>query len=254
SRLARMLGNEEGATRLNREAEQLRKRFESAFWSNQLNCYAEAIDGDHRPCLVLTSNPGHCLYAGLVSDKRAGILAEQLMSPEVFSGWGVRTLASNSIRYNPMSYHNGSVWPHDNAIIAAGLARYGHKREALQILTGLFNASHYLDLRRMPELFCGFDRQPGAGPTLYPVACLPQAWAAGAVFMILGACLGLEIDAPKRQLRIVNPVLPEYLDDLTITDLQVGDVVVDLVFHRYERDTSVNVLRRSGKLEVMILK
>src|SRR5262249_43161444 len=160
----------------------LKRRFEEVFWNEGLGTYALALDGEKKPCLVRTSNPGHCLYTGIATRPHALRVAEQLLSVDSFSGWGVRTVTSGESRYNPMSYHNGSVWPHDNAIIASGLARYGLKIAAGRILAGLFDASLFVDLRRLPELFCGFDRRPGEGPTLYPVACAPQAWSAGAPF------------------------------------------------------------------------
>src|SRR5204862_182367 len=192
-------------------AEQLRERFEAAFWCEDLSTYALALDGGKRQCRVVTSNAGHCLFAGIASEERAERLAKTLMAQASFSGWGIRTVATNARGYNPMSYHNGSVWPHDNALIAAGLARYRLTRPALKILTGLFDASLFVDLHRLPELFCGFPRRPGKGPTLYPVACSPQSWAAGAVFMLLQACLGLRVCAREKQIRIQHPLLPESL-------------------------------------------
>src|SRR5262249_25545987 len=155
--------------------------------------------GDKRPCRVRTSNAGQCLFTGIASPDRAWRVARTLLSPESFSGWGVRTVAASEARYNPMAYHNGSVWPHDNALIAQGFARYGLGEKALQILTGLFEAGLYFDLQRMPELFCGFPRHPGEGPILYPVACAPQAWSAASVFLLLQACLGLGVNGPEAQ-------------------------------------------------------
>src|SRR5262249_31125702 len=155
-------------------------RFEKTFWCEDLGTYALALDGAKQLCRVRTSNAGHCLFTGIAAPERAVRVARTLLGPESFSGWGVRTLATTEARYNPMSYHNGSIWPHDNALIALGLSRYGLEEEVLQIMNGLFDASLFLDLHRLPELFCGFVRRPGEGPTLYPVACAPQSWAAAA--------------------------------------------------------------------------
>src|SRR5438128_3173709 len=159
-------------------ADRLRTKFEEAFWLDDLGTYALALDGDKRPCRVRTSNAGHCLFTGIASPERARRAAHVLLQKDSFSGWGIRTLAASEVRYNPMSYHNGSVWPHDNALIAAGLDRYGLKTAVLDVLTGLYEASRFVDLHRLPELFCGFVLRPGEGPALYPVACAPQSWAA----------------------------------------------------------------------------
>jgi glycogen debranching enzyme len=174
-----------------------------------------------------------------------------LLSPPCFSGWGVRTIATSETRYNPMSYHNGSVWPHDNALIAAGLARYGHQDGALRILTGLFDASLFLDLHRLPELFCGFPRRPGESPTLYPTACAPQAWAAGACFLLLQSCLGLDIDAPQRRVSFNHPVLPPFLLRVDITDLTIGDTRVDVVLERRADDVHLTVSRGRPEVEIV---
>jgi glycogen debranching enzyme len=166
----------------------------------------------------------------------------------------VRTIAQHEPRYNPISYHNGSVWPHDNTMIAQGLARYGFKKEAGQILTGLYNASRYFDLNRLPELFCGFEARPNQGPTLYPVACAPQAWAAGGIFLLLDSVLGMHIDGRKGRIKLHNPRLPEFLDALRIFNLRVGEAEVDLLFQRHRDDVGVQILRRSGKVEIMVVK
>jgi glycogen debranching enzyme len=182
-------------------------------------------------------------------------VATTLIDETSFSGWGIRTVASSEARYNPMSYHNGSIWPHDNALIAAGFARYGLKDSAAMLLAGLLDASLFFDLHRLPELFCGFPRRPGESPTLYPVACNPQAWASGAVFLLLEACLGLSVSAPEQTVVFSKPVLPAFLPEVSIRDLKVGDAQVDLLLTRHaEGDVGVNVLRRSGALEVVILK
>jgi glycogen debranching enzyme len=178
------------------------------------------------------------------------------MSDAMFSGWGIRTLAVGESRYNPMSYHNGSVWPHDSAIIGAGLARYGYKRDALRILTGLFEASRFFELGRLPELLCGFPRGAGQGPTRYPVACSPQAWAAGSVFLLLEACLGLTIDARNFLVSCDRPQLPPWLDWVSVEGLEVGPARLDLVFRRSDVDVSVSVTKLTPDLEpeVVVIK
>ncbi len=196
-----------------------------------------------------------CLFAGIASDEHARRVATTLTDETSFSGWGIRTVGSSEARYNPMSYHNGSVWPHDNALIAAGFARYGLKDSAVMLLAGLLDASLFFDLHRLPELFCGFPRRPGESPTLYPVACAPQAWASGAVFLLLEACLGLSVSAPEQKVVFSKPVLPAFLPKVSIRDLKVGDAQIDLLLTRHdEGDVGVNVLRRDGTLEVLIFK
>jgi glycogen debranching enzyme len=252
--LAEALGLEARASVLRLRARQLRERFEAAFWLPDLGTYALALDGKKRPCRVRTSNPGHCLFSGIVEPERARAVASTLLADASFSGWGIRTLAAGEARYNPMSYHNGSVWPHDNALAAAGLARYGLRAEPLRILQGLFTAANFLDLHRLPELFCGFGRRPGEGPTLYPVACLPQAWASGSVFMLLQACLGLTVDGRAREIRFETPSLPAWLPEVRLTNLQVADASVDLLLERHPHDVGVTVLRREGRVRVTVVK
>ena len=252
--LARALGNPERAEILANEARLLAHRFDEAFWCDDLSTYALALDGRKQPCRIRASNAGHCLFAGIASPDRARRLSGALDTPAAFSGWGIRTVAATEARYNPMSYHNGSVWPHDNAIIASGLARYGFKEQAIRILSGLFNASLFFDLHRLPELFCGFRRRPGESPTLYPVSCAPQAWASGAVLMLLQACLGLQVRAAGKTLVFANPILPAWLDAVRIKDLRVGEGRVEVQLTRHESDVGVNVLRREGDVSVAVLK
>ena len=171
--LALVLGDRAEASALESQAAALRKRFDEAFWCDEISTYALALDGNKRPCRVRTSNPGHCLYTGIASADHAFCVAHSLLKKEFFSGWGIRTLASGEARYNPLSYHNGSIWPHDNALIAAGLARYGFKDMAGEVLSGLLAVSTFVDLNRLPELFCGLDRRAREGPTLYPGGMCP---------------------------------------------------------------------------------
>jgi glycogen debranching enzyme len=253
SELAAVLGHEQRSDELARQAAGLRERFESAFWCEDLGTYALALDGDKKPCRVRTSNAGHCLFTGIVAREHSTGVAQALLGPESFSGWGVRTVAAGEARYNPMSYHNGSVWPHDNALIAQGLAHYGLKDEVVRVTTGLFEASTFLDLHRLPELFCGFERRPGEGPTLYPVACSPQAWSAAAAFLLLQACLGLEVKGPEQQVCFHQPVLPPFLREVQLRNLRAGGTGVDLTLHRHGDGVSINVLRREGPLEVRVV-
>ena len=250
--LAELMGERARAERLRAEAARLRERFNEAFWLDDLGTYALALDGDKRPCRVRSSNAGHALLTGIADPMHARRLVETLLAPASFSGWGIRTIAEGERRYNPMSYHNGSIWPHDNALIAAGFARYGFQRRALDVLTGLFNASIFMDLHRLPELFCGFPRRPGEGPTLYPVACIPQAWAAATPFYLLQACLGLSFSHEKPQIRFTHPVLPDYVEWVEIRGLRVGGGEVDLALRRHAQDVGINVLRKEGDVEVAV--
>jgi glycogen debranching enzyme len=252
--LAAALGQTERAGQLMRQADELREQFERAFWCEELSTYALALDGDKQPCALRASNAGHCLFAGIASPQHARRVARTLLGAESFSGWGVRTVAACERRYNPMSYHNGSVWPHDNAVIAQGLARYGLAEQVLQIWTGLFEAAMYFDLHRMPELFCGFPQDPGEGPVPYPVACAPQAWSAASVFLLLKACLGLEINAPEARVTFIRPQLPASLGELRIHNLEVAGATVDLLLVRHEHDVGVNVLRREGDIEIFVVQ
>ncbi len=254
ARLALALGHAERAAELRQQADRLKAQFDTAFWCEDLSAYALALDGNKKPCRVKTSNAGHCLYTGIARADRAVRVAATLMSDELFSGWGVRTLADSERRYNPMSYHNGSVWPHDNALIAAGLARYGLKADVGKVMKGLFDASLVVDFHRLPELFCGFVRRPGQGLTRYPVACNPQAWAAASAFMALQACLGMSIRAPEGKVLFTYPMLPEFLQELQIMNLTVGNASLDLLLRRYELDVGVTVMRREGDVEVVEIK
>lgn len=253
ARLARLLGDLDYGTQLEEAAATLRQRFNDVFWQEEIGTYALALDGANRPCCVRASNAGHTLFTGIAHADKAPRVAASLLAESSFNGWGVRTLASGEPHYNPMSYHNGSVWPHDNAIIAMGLSLYGRREEALRILTGLFNASIGLDLARLPELFCGFTARRGEGPIIYPSACSPQAWAAGSVFQLLQAALGLSFSLEPPQLRFYHPRLPDYLQQLEIRRLPVANGEVDLVLHRHPSDVGVQVLRKKGDFEIAVV-
>jgi len=253
ARCALRLGLQDEARKLATEAVELAQRFEDAFWCEDLGMYALALDGDKRPCRVRTSNAGQVLFTGMVRDDRARKVAANLMRPDFFSGWGIRTVAQGEVRYNPMSYHDGSIWPHDNALIALGLARYGMKHSVEQLFKGIFDAASYMDLRRLPELFCGFKRERRSGPTLYPVACAPQAWASATPFSLLEAALGLECDAEAGEIRLRNPRLPAFLNQVILRDLSLGESSADLRICRHNDEVSLEVMRTRGKISVSIV-
>jgi glycogen debranching enzyme len=249
--MARAMGKPDLAAQLEQSAGVLKRKFESAFWNEELGTYALALDGSKQQCAVRASNAGHALFCGIVTEKRARSVANVLLGPDMFSGWGVRTVGSSEARYNPMSYHNGSIWPHDNAIIAAGFCRYGLQHQAAQVLDALYSASRHFELQRMPELFCGFHKRPdGSGPTLYPVACAPQAWAAGAIFLMLSACLGITVAAGKPAIHLYRPGLPATLNQLRVDNLRVGPAGADLLFHRQDKRIHAEVTGRRGDIEV----
>ncbi len=252
AQLAEILGHGDKAQELQQSAQRLKAQFHRAFWCEQIQSYAIALDGDKKPCCVRSSNAGQCLFTGIAEPDSAAKIREGLLGKNFFSGWGIRTLPNSEVRYNPMSYHNGSIWPHDNALIAFGLARYGFKDSALKVLNALFDASQFMELRRLPELFCGFPRRSGEGPTLYPVACNPQAWSSAAVFFLLQACLGLRVEAVHERLYFDNPHLPESIQQLEIKNLKIGSGSVDVLLVRHEQGVAVNVCRRTGKVEVSV--
>lgn len=252
--LARALGDIALAQQLAEQAEALKKKFNETFWDEALQTYVLALDGDKKPCRVKSSNAGHCLFSGIVDEDKAPRLARTLLSDEMFSGWGVRTLGTQEVRYNPMSYHNGSVWPHDVAIIAYGLSQYGFQEEANQLMTSLFDASLFIDLQRLPELYCGFERRQGEGPTAYPVACSPQAWSVAAVFLLLKSCLRIDIDAIEKKITFNNPELPPYLKNVQIDNLKLCDQNCAIELHRYRKDVSISIIDKPADWQIMIIK
>jgi glycogen debranching enzyme len=253
ARCARCIGRDGEADKLDAEAEKLAAQFETAFWCPEIDTYAIALDGAKKPCAVRTSNAGQVLLTGIADPARAARVAKGLLRSDFFSGWGIRTVARGEPRYNPMSYHNGSIWPHDNALIALGLARYGLKQPIETLFEGMFHAGTYMDHRRLPELFCGFQRQHGHGPTLYPVACSPQAWAAATPFALLQASLGLEFDPFTNEIRLSNPRLPSFLNEVILHNLQLGSSHVDLRVRRHNETVSLDTPRISGGIRVSIV-
>ncbi|HEX5421854.1 MAG TPA: amylo-alpha-1,6-glucosidase, partial [Gammaproteobacteria bacterium] len=248
--LAEALGYTADAAGLRRQAEWLREKFDRTFWIDELKTYALALDGDKMPCKVLASNAGHLLLTGIVPKQHAKPLVETLLSAQMYSGWGIRTLGSAESRYNPMSYHNGSIWPHDNALIGMGMAEYGFRAEAVRVLTGLFDASLFMSLHRMPELFCGFKRRPGARPADYAESCAPQAWSSAAVCGLLDAILGLKVDARTHQARIEHPVLPPYLKWVRLSGVMLGTAEADLEFKRDGDKVAVTLNDFRGDIKV----
>jgi glycogen debranching enzyme len=253
--LADLQGDRDFAAAQRKSAEVLRMRFADAFWCEDLRTFGLALDGRKRLCRVRTSNAGHALFTGIASPGQASRVADLLVGESMFSGWGVRTVATTEARYNPMSYHNGSVWPHDTSLIALGLSGYDlPKPILLKLFSALFNASIFTELHRLPELYCGFRRQPGEGPTLYPVACSPQAWASGSLFMLLQASLGLSVEASPARLSFNHPALPEWLGALSLRGVRAGNAQVDLDIRRHERDVEINVVDRQGNIQVVVTK
>ena len=253
AKLALRMNLPDRASELETQAETLRENFEEAFWCEELGTYAIALDGAKMPCEVRTSNAGQVLFTGIAREDRARLVAADLMRPHFFTGWGIRTVARGEARYNPMSYHDGSIWPHDNALITLGLARYGLKHSVEAVFKGLFDTATYMDLRRLPELFCGFQREKRRGPTLYPVACAPQAWASATPFTLLEAALGIEFDAARGEIRFRNPRLPAFLNEVILRDLRLGNSTVDLRLRRHDEDVSLEVLRTRGRIQVSIV-
>jgi len=251
--MARCMKLDERANALEQAADTLKQKFDTAFWCDDIGTYALALDGQKQACRVRSSNAGQVLFSGIASPDRAEAIAHQMMRPTFFSGWGIRTIAREEACYNPMSYHNGSIWPHDNSLIAAGLARYGYKAAVSRIFQGLYDAASYMDLRRLPELYCGFQRARRRGPTLYPVACSPQAWAAGAPLLLIQSSLGIEFYPRRREVVLRNPQLPPFIEQITLRDLRIGDLTVDIAVNRDGTGMALRVLRKDNDVKVTIL-
>jgi glycogen debranching enzyme len=245
--LLRAFGDSSTADKLKKEAAEMAKRFEKAFWMPGRGFYALALDGDKRQVQVISSNPGHLLFTRMLAQERARAVCERFMRPDMFSGWGWRTLSQEERVFNPLSYHRGSVWPHDNSIVAYGMALYEFREPVNQIFQALFDAALNFRDYRLPELFCGMERGEYDEPVQYPVSCSPQAWASGAVFLLLTAVLGIRPSAPRKELNIVNPTLPPFLDHLSIRNLHVGGSRVDLDFSRRVDRTFCNVVDIQGE-------
>jgi glycogen debranching enzyme len=239
--IAKTLGDDALAKSLSSKAGILKQKFNEQFWDEQLGTYVLALDGDKKPCRVVSSNAGHTLFTGIIDEKNAGRVVESMISPQMFSGWGIRTLSTDAARYSPLSYHNGSVWPHDTALVAKGMAKYGYQKEALLVFQSLFDSAMHFNQNRLPELFCGFQRRDGEGPTEYPVACSPQAWAVATPFCLFEALLSIDIDAVNRTVTLSNTTLPNFLNEVTINNLSLGNSLTNLKFFRYPKDVGLAV-------------
>jgi glycogen debranching enzyme len=252
SLLAAVLGHQDQAERFQAQADALRDNFEAKFWCEELSVYALALDGAKQPCRVVSSNSGQVLLTGIAGADRAQRVAQTLLGPACFSGWGIRTLGLSEPHYNPMSYHNGSVWPHDNGLIALGLARYGCARAVVQVFNAMFDAASYMDLRRLPELFCGFLRRQHNAPTQYPVACSPQAWASASIFALLQATLGLKLSDGSGEISFYRPMLPDFLDRLHLRHLRLNTGSADVLLQRHGPDVTVTQTRSDGNVRVVV--
>jgi glycogen debranching enzyme len=254
AKLAKHFNEQTLSEKLFKEAAELKERFNKQFWDEALKCFVLALDGNKRPCRVLSSNAGHCLFTRIANEDNARKLADTLLNNDMYTGWGVRTLSTQERRYNPMSYHNGSVWPHDNALIAYGLSLYNFKEHALKIMQSMFDASLFIYLQRLPELFCGFERRRGEGPTSYPVACSPQAWSVAVVFMLLQTCFRIDINALTKSITFENPILPPYLEHIFISNLRIGNSSCNLNLTRIQFDVGFNLLQKPEDWVVIIKK
>jgi glycogen debranching enzyme len=254
AKLADALGEVALGDRLRHRAQQLRAAFEERFWCEPEGTYALALDGHKQPCRVRTSNAGQCLFGGIASPERARRVADSLMGNDMFSGWGIRTLSAVESRYNPMSYHNGSIWPHDNGLITAGFSRYRFDDLIGAPFGGLFDASEGMDGHRLPELFCGFHRRSADGPTSYPVACSPQAWASGVVFHLIQSCLRLSIDVAHARLCVDHAILPPFVTYIRLLNLELPFGQADLLFEQHPLDVGVTVLRKTGDFELHVIR
>jgi glycogen debranching enzyme len=255
ARLADVVEDRELRQRLRQECQDFRKRFNRDYWMDDLEYCAMALDRHGKPFRVIASNPGHCLEAGLFYESQAAKVVSRLMSVDMFNGWGIRTLSSNMMAYNPMSYHNGTIWPHDNAIIARGFAAMDRPDLVEFLFNGLFEAARHMFYRRLPELFCGFRKEEGKEgdpPVRYAVACSPQAWAAAAMYSMIQSLLNITPDAQRKLLTIKTPRLPSVLNHLQINNLRVGQASVDLEFRRADKSVTVDVRNRQGELDIQI--
>lgn len=252
--LARVLGDYKLSQALEKDAEELKIKFNKHFWDDDLNCYVIALDRNKKPCKIISSNAGHALFTGIADKEKASKLVKVLLDKKMFTGYGIRTLSDKEIRYNPMSYHNGSVWPHDTALIAYGFSKYGFQKEVLKVMEGMFEAALFFDLRRLPELFCGFTKYNGKAPIEYPVACSPQAWSVAALYMLLQACLGLKLDATQNKISFYKPLLPSFLNIVEVGNLLLKDNPASFSFKKHKNDTGINIIEKEDDWEIVIVK
>lgn len=254
AKLARLLEKEEYAENLQEQAERLKENFARDFWDEEKQVFVLALDGHKKPCRVISSNAGHALFSGIAKPEHAEKIARVMLGKSMFSGWGIRTLATDAKRYNPMSYHNGSVWPHDTAMVACGLAYYGFKKEVNKITDGIFATAMTVKLDRLPELFCGFERKKGEAPTAYPVACSPQAWAVASAFALVQAMLGMKVMAQENLLCFKDPLLPSFLNEITIKRLKIKDMEVDLRVRKQDGEVNIILLNHQEDIRIEVEK
>lgn len=247
SEIFHSLGDKKTAAILEEDAFDLQKKFNEKFWMKNKDYYAIALDGNKNKVETISSNPGHCLWSGIIPKDKVDKVVRRLLSKDMFSGWGIRTISDKEQIFNPLSYHNGTVWPHDNSIIAVGLKRYGFKEEVIKIFRGLFHASTYFEYHRPPEVLCGYSREDFSAPIQYPVSCSPQAWSSGSLFFIIQAMLGIEPEMPKKTLRIVEPILPKWLESLTLKEMKLGRSKITLDFSTYKERTFCRILDIEGE-------
>ena len=254
--LADMMGDNDLKIRLLKESQEFKERFNKDFWMEDMRFFAMGLDKYGNQIKTITSNPGHCLETGIIDKHYESIIAERFFEPDMFSGWGIRTLSTNTLMYNPMSYHNGSIWPHDNSIIAYGFSKIGRIDLTLRIITTLFEAARLLKYKRLPELFCGFSRKLRRQdpPVSYPVACSPQAWSAASVFLLIQSMLNIIADAQNSELKLLDSKLPHWLDYLRLENIQIGTAFTDLEFKRTSKGLVIDVLEKRGHLDIIIKK
>lgn len=250
--MAEVLLEKDYAQQMREEAKHLKEKFNRLFWSEENAIFVLALDGDKNQCDVRSSNAGQCLFSRIADPEKAQKTINTLLSEDMFSGWGIRTISTKEKKYNPMSYHNGSIWPHDNALIAYGMQRYGVKEGVNRIFNSMMDTSLFMEDKRLPELFCGFDRRKAEGPTAYPVACSPQAWAVASVFIMIQSCLGIEIDAENRLLRFNEPSLPDFLDFIVINDLQISTGSISFMAERNHESVAIKVLKKTGDVNIIV--
>lgn len=247
------LGEKNRAKKLEREAQELKKRFNRDFWMEERKYFAFGLDYQKKQIASITSNPGHCLYSGIVSQDKSKAIVKKLLSDEMFNGWGIRTMGKNELGYNPTSYHNGSVWPHDNSIIINGLTRYNYHREAVKVINGLIKASQYFKYNRLPELFCGFSHKKTQRPLEHPVACSPQAWACGSIYLIIQSLLGINPDVTNNRI-CLKPILPDEINKVEVKNLKIGDNRADFMLIKEGNRIKLSEVKTEGNTKLILLK
>jgi len=247
------LGEKDKAKKLEKEARELKDRFNRDFWMEDEKYFAFGLDYQKKQIASITSNPGHGLYSGIISQDKSEAVVKKLLSDEMFNGWGIRTMGGNEMGYNPMSYHNGSVWPHDNSMIINGLIRYNYHREAIKVINGLIKASQYFKYNRLPELFCGFSHKEMKEPIEYPVACSPQAWACGSIYLIIQSLLGINLDVANNKIYL-KPILPDEINKVEVKNLKIGDNRADFILMKEGNCIKLGKVKVEGNVELIFLK